>query len=116
MNNSHIRTWRNRLAAHSFTLGVLLILVVTSMNSIAQDPTLRQPPAGAYAQPPIGQLRWKAPRARMPFEKTFVADSFSDICPQLGNPLMDIDPSLYGKKIGSEDCGLHRSRTALLYR
>jgi para-nitrobenzyl esterase len=121
MNNSHICTWRNRLAIHSYTVGVFLILVFTSMNSIAEDLTLRQPPAGPvsgridengalswrgipYAQPPVGELRWKAPRVPKSFEKTFVADSFSEICPQLGNPLMDIDPSLYGKKIGSEDC------------
>jgi para-nitrobenzyl esterase len=121
MNNSHICTSRNRLAIHSYTVGVFLILVFTSMNSIAEDLTLRQPPAGPvsgridengalswrgipYAQPPVGELRWKAPRVPKSFEKTFVADSFSEICPQLGNPLMDIDPSLYGKKIGSEDC------------
>jgi len=121
MDDSHFRTWRKRLAKHRFTLGVLLITVLTSMNSIAEDLTLRHPAAGPvsgqidgngalswrgipYAQPPVGELRWKAPRVLKPFDTTFVADSFSDICTQLGNPLMDIDPSLYGKVIGSEDC------------
>lgn len=121
MNNAKIRRWRNETAAHSLALGVFLTLGLISMNSIAEDPTLRHPPAGPvsgqseengalswrgipYARPPVSALRWKAPRSLEPFETTFVADSFSDICPQLGNPLMDIDPSLYGKKIGNEDC------------
>ncbi len=91
------------------------------MNSIAETGTLRHSIAGPisgqvdengafswrgvpYAQPPVGELRWKAPRVLNPFDKTFVADNFSEICTQLGNPLMDIAPSLYGKAIGSEDC------------
>jgi para-nitrobenzyl esterase len=91
------------------------------MNSVAQDDTLRHPVAGPikgqadangalswrgipYAQPPIGQLRWKAPRALKPFDEVFAAAQFGDMCTQLGTPLLDIDPSLYGKAIGSEDC------------
>ena len=79
MIDSHIRTWRDKLAAHRITLGVLLIMVLTPMNSIAEDLTLRHPPAGPvsgqvdengalswrgipYAQSPVGELRWKAPR------------------------------------------------------
>jgi para-nitrobenzyl esterase len=119
MDLSLFPDWRN--PTRGLVLCVLLILVLISMDSIAEDRTLKQPPAGPvsgqseengalswrgipYAQAPVGELRWKAPRALKPFEKTLVADSFSDICPQLGNPLMDIDPSLFGKKIGNEDC------------
>ena len=121
MGDLHIHAWRNRKTVCGLALLTTLILVLTSMNSIAQDSILRQPVAGPisgqvddngafswrgipYAQPPVGELRWKAPRALKPFESTFSADDFAEICTQLGNPLLDIDPSLYGKAIGSEDC------------
>jgi para-nitrobenzyl esterase len=102
-------------------LALILILGLNSMNCTAEELTLRNPVAGPisgqidengalswrgipYAKPPVGALRWKAPRSLKAFESAFAADSFSEICTQLGNPLMDIDPSLYGKAIGSEDC------------
>ena len=91
------------------------------MNSIAQEFTLRHPLAGPinglidengalcwrgipYAQAPVGELRWKAPRALNPFTSVFTADAFADFCTQLGHPLLDIHPSRYGKAVGSEDC------------
>lgn len=100
---------------------LLLILVLIPMHSIAQDDTLRQTIAGTvrgqidensalswrgipYAQPPVGELRWKAPRPPERFAGTLDARQFSPICTQLGHPLLDIDPSLYGKAVGSEDC------------
>ncbi len=100
---------------------LLLVWVSFSMNSIANDDTLRHPVAGPikgqadangalswrgipYAQPPVGELRWKAPRTLKPFDEAFNAAQFGEICTQLGTPLLDIDPSLYGKAIGSEDC------------
>jgi para-nitrobenzyl esterase len=100
---------------------LLLVLVFISMNSMADDDTLRHSAAGPikgqadangalswlgipYAQPPVGELRWKAPRALKPFDTVFAATQFGDMCTQLGTPLLDIDPSLYGKAIGSEDC------------
>jgi len=103
------------------SLGLFLILVSISMNSIAQDETNRHPSVGPirglvdangalswrgipYAQTPVGKLRWKAPRALEPFDQVFAATALPDMCTQLGNPLLDIDPSLYGKAVGSEDC------------
>jgi para-nitrobenzyl esterase len=91
------------------------------MNSIANDDILRHSAAGPisgqidengalswrgipYAQPPVGALRWKAPRALEPFDTVFPATQFGDMCTQLGTPLLDIDPSLHGKAVGSEDC------------
>ena len=104
-----------------FFFALSLILVVISMNSIAQDDTLRKPAAGPmsgvvdengaqswlgipYAQPPTGNLRWKAPRAPAQSDRVYAATALPDMCTQLGNPLLDIDPSLYGKAVGSEDC------------
>jgi para-nitrobenzyl esterase len=101
--------------------GLFLLLVSSPLNSMAGDETLRQSAAGPieglvdangslswrgipYAQPPVGKLRWKAPRAIEPFNKTFSATQFGDMCPQLGTPLLDIDPALHGKAVGAEDC------------
>jgi para-nitrobenzyl esterase len=95
--------------------------VLISMNCMAEEPTLRNPPAGPisgqrdeigalawlgipYAQAPVGKLRWKAPRARKPFDSVFEATRFGDMCSQLGTPLLGIDPSFHGKAVGSEDC------------
>jgi len=117
----HIHASCKTIALRGFSLCTLLILGLISMNSIAEDGTLRHPTAGPisgqidengtlswrgipYAQAPVGELRWKAPRAIKPFESTFAADDFAAICTQLGHPLLDIDPSLYGKAVGSEDC------------
>jgi para-nitrobenzyl esterase len=100
---------------------LLLVLVSISMNSMADDDTLRHPAAGPikglvdangalswrgipYAQPPVGALRWKAPRVLKPFDNVLEATEFGDMCSQLGTPLLDIDPSLHGKAVGSEDC------------
>jgi len=100
---------------------LFLVWVSFSMNSMANDDTLRHSAAGPikgqvdangglswrgipYAQPPVGPLRWKAPRVLKPFDTVFAATQFGDMCTQLGTPLLDIDPSLYGKAVGSEDC------------
>ena len=112
--------WKTKTAT-LYAQCLLLALVFISMNSIAQDSTLRHPVAGPvsgqieesgafswlgipYAQAPLGELRWKAPRVHKSFDGPFAANTFSNICTQLGHPLLDIDPSLYGKAVGSEDC------------
>jgi len=104
-----------------FGLGLILILLLISMNSIAENDTTRHPVAGPvsgnieengalswrgipYAQPPVGELRWKAPRSLKPFDSEFAANKFGNICTQIGHPLLDIDTSLFGKNIGYEDC------------
>src|ERR1700675_2648390 len=35
-----------------------------------------------YAQPPVGDLRWKAPQPPKPWKGIRVAKSFRDMCPQ----------------------------------
>ena len=39
-----------------------------------------------YAAPPVGELRWKAPAPVVPWEGIRLADTFSPIAPQQGNP------------------------------
>ena len=121
MNLLYARFPQSASSRLGLCLSLLLILVSISMNSIAQDETIRHPTAGPikgqadangalswrgipYARSPVGALRWKAPRALKPFDEVFTASQFGDMCTQLGTPLLDIDPSLYGKAIGSEDC------------
>lgn len=87
----------------------------------AMEETLRRPPAGPvfggidphgvrnwrgipYAKPPLGSLRWKAPRDLKPFSEPFAATRFAPMCWQLGQPQVAVDPALYGKPVGSEDC------------
>ena len=39
-----------------------------------------------FAAPPVGDLRWKAPQPVVPWDGVMLADTFSPICPQPGNP------------------------------
>jgi len=48
-----------------------------------------------YAEPPVGDLRWKAPRDPAPWEGTLEADDFGSECTQYG---------ITGLIKGSEDC------------
>lgn len=50
-----------------------------------------------YAQPPVGPLRWRAPRAPLPWSGILQAD-------RAGAPAMQRDSSKAGACIGSEDC------------
>jgi para-nitrobenzyl esterase len=104
-----------------FTLGLILLLGLMPMTSNAQDPTLRHPAAGPvsglveengalswrgipYAVPPVDKLRWKAPRPAPVRDEVLNGTSFGAYCTQMGQPMLDVDPSLYGKAVGSEDC------------
>ncbi len=60
-----------------------------------------------YAAPPVGDLRWKAPAPVVPWQGVKVADTFSSIAPQPGNP----PGTFYGEEfywdehtVQSEDC------------
>jgi para-nitrobenzyl esterase len=57
-----------------------------------------------FAQPPVGELRWKSPRAPKPWNGTLAADHFAEPCVQtihLAAPWIDKDGDGY---VGSEDC------------
>lgn len=57
-----------------------------------------------YAEPPVGALRWRAPQATRNRGTTFQAVQAGSFCSQLGNPSVDVDGSLIGEPVGSEDC------------
>jgi para-nitrobenzyl esterase len=49
-----------------------------------------------YAQPPIGELRWKAPQAVAPWTEALAATQYPPFCPQPDNNLGEVG--------GQEDC------------
>ncbi len=57
-----------------------------------------------YAEPPVGDLRWKAPRAPADWEGARQAKEWSDICVQYSGLMNSMDCNNTGRLIGSEDC------------
>jgi len=56
-----------------------------------------------YAQAPIDELRWKAPRELTPWNETYDATNFSQACTQIGSTFGD-PTAIVGSVHGSEDC------------
>jgi len=54
-----------------------------------------------FAQPPAGELRWRAPQPPKPWEGRFEAVRPGPRCPQLGSALDGVE---VGALIGAEDC------------
>lgn len=57
-----------------------------------------------YAAPPVGNLRWRAPRNPASWSGVRDASQFSSICSQLGSFFGAPNPSTFGQPIGAEDC------------
>ena len=58
-----------------------------------------------YAQPPVGELRWKAPRDLNKYEEKRLALKRPNRCPQLAGTIDSIEEGFtVGEIIGSEDC------------
>lgn len=66
-----------------------------------------------YAQPPVGSLRWKAPRLPQPWIAVRKADAYGSPCMQMGSiygpppagkPWGPDNATTFGKPVGSEDC------------
>lgn len=57
-----------------------------------------------YAQPPLGELRWRAPRPVQPWTTERDASKHGNHCLQIGNPLGSTPPEDFGLPSGSEDC------------
>ncbi len=57
-----------------------------------------------YAKPPVGDLRWRAPRDPDSWDGVRDTTSFGSACTQYGTILYILDEKLYGKPTGCEDC------------
>jgi para-nitrobenzyl esterase len=57
-----------------------------------------------FARPPVGDLRWRAPRPPEPWEGTREALAFGPSCVQFANPSGGRDGADRGEATGSEDC------------
>lgn len=55
----------------------------------------------AFAKPPIGNLRWRAPRKAQPWSGVFQANDASSRCPQ---KTRSADNEKTGQLVGNEDC------------
>lgn len=57
-----------------------------------------------YARPPVGALRWRAPRSSEAWVDTFDALAFGAPCPQPGSPIAGVPAEDDEGFAGSEDC------------
>ena len=57
-----------------------------------------------FAQPPVGELRWKAPRPPSPWQEPLEATAFGPTCPQFAWASGGRDGADAGEPTGSEDC------------
>ncbi len=57
-----------------------------------------------FAKPPVGELRWRAPRPADPWTVERVSTGTAPWCPQILSPLDGVDKSRYGEIVGQEDC------------
>ncbi|RJG00725.1 carboxylesterase/lipase family protein [Noviherbaspirillum sedimenti] len=57
-----------------------------------------------FAQPPVGNLRWRAPQPPLPWSGSKAATSFASMCAQVGNFFGEPDPATFDQPVGSEDC------------
>jgi len=57
-----------------------------------------------YAQPPVGERRWRAPEASAAWSGTREALAFGNHCPQFASPFGGVSDVPAGAVSGSEDC------------
>lgn len=57
-----------------------------------------------FAAPPVGDLRWRAPRPASNWDGEKKALNFGDRCTQVSTPFSQSDDVPFGDLVGSEDC------------
>jgi len=57
-----------------------------------------------FAEPPVGPLRWRAPRPAPAWQGVRQALAFGAACPQIASPMGGWDDAGPGEPTGSEDC------------
>jgi para-nitrobenzyl esterase len=121
-----MRTAPSRLVVTALTFSVLALAACggdgrETFRIAAADPaTARTTPSGVvvggegrygshawlgipYAAPPVGALRWRAPRPAAPWSGTRESLAFGPPCPQYASPLGGV-PGDAGEIVGEEDC------------
>jgi len=104
------------LFAALVVIAIALVFFQSQQPPEAVDEALRHPPAGdligfaerydtyawlgiPYAQPPLGDLRWRAPRPLAHWQELREATRYGEVCPQFGQL-----PGSGDRVQGSEDC------------
>src|SRR5437868_13534131 len=57
-----------------------------------------------YAAPPVGDLRWKAPKEPQAWSGVLQAHQMKSACPQKGNFFANVTSDKFGLPVGDEDC------------
>jgi len=57
-----------------------------------------------YAEPPVGELRWRAPQSTSPWNGVREARHFASPCAQIGNFFATNNSEFFDRPFGSEDC------------
>ncbi|HET7795818.1 MAG TPA: carboxylesterase family protein [Rhizobacter sp.] len=57
-----------------------------------------------FAQPPVGNLRWRAPQPPIAWAGSRAATTLPPMCAQVGSYFGEPDPATFGQPVGSEDC------------
>jgi len=57
-----------------------------------------------FAEPPVGELRWKSPRDPAPWEGVLETSDYCSDCMQESGISSGSDPEDFGNPIGAEDC------------
>jgi para-nitrobenzyl esterase len=124
-----LRTNTTSPARRRWRRGLALLLAAFAGGACSRAPappvpdpaSLRQPPAGdvvgfvsaygshawrgiPYAEPPLGELRWRAPRPAHAWSGTREALAAGEICPQLASPMGGDTQAESGTPVGAEDC------------
>ncbi len=114
-----MQNWLVRFTVLVFAAAGLSLLHINA--AVADDSSARQLPQGKlvgieadhnthawlgipYAQPPVGDLRWKAPRPAQPWQGSKEASEFGNYCTQVGSLVVTLNFFKWGKATGSEDC------------
>src|SRR5690606_15089755 len=117
-----------KIILHTMLLATALVVTACGEKKPAEPPipqaapeTQRAPTAGPvvgardaenplawlgipYAQAPVGDLRWRAPRPPAAWSGVKETLRFQSFCPQLAGMGVDVPKEQYGQLVGSEDC------------